>query len=116
MATRGWVLTTIKPAVYMAINNTGIYSDSAKTNVVGQLVFNIPCAYSTDIDAYMASVGNISYIQCTGYITVEGVDYPIMYADQYDPETGTIYLYTPNNTNGAAYYISNTAPDYVLLS
>lgn len=116
ISTRGWVLTTIKPAVYMAINNTGIYSDTAKTNVVGQLVFNIPCAYSTDIDAYMASVGNISYIQCTGYITVEGTDYPILYADQYDPETGTIYLYTPNNTNGEAYYIDSTTPDYVPLS
>lgn len=116
ISTRSWVLTTIKPATSMAINNTGIYSDSAKTNVVGQLVYNIPCAYSTDIDAYMASVGNVSYIQCTGYITVEGTDYPILYADQYDPETGTIYLYTPNNTNGAAYYISNTTPDYVSLS
>ena len=116
MATRGWVLTTIKPAVYMAINNTSIYSDSAKTNVVGQLVFNIPCAYSIDIDTYMANVGNISYIQCTGYVTVEGTTYQILYADQYDPETGTIYLYTTHNTNGEAYYISNTTPDYVLLS
>lgn len=116
ISTRGWVLTTIKPAVYMAINNTSIYSDTAKTNVVGQLVFNIPCAYSTDIDAYMASVGNISYIQCTGYITVEGTDYPILYADQYDPETGTIYLYTPNNTNGEAYYIDSITSDYVPLS
>lgn len=116
LSTRGWVLTTIKPVTHMAVQNQSIYSDTAKNNIVGNISFNIPCAYGADIDTIVVAISNIAYLNCSGYITVEGTTYPIMYADQFDPETGTIYLYTPNDTNGAAYYINSISPDYIELN
>lgn len=116
ISTRGWVLTTIKPAVYMAVQNQPIFSDTAHNNIVGNLSFNIPCAYDSDIDSIVMGIGNTAYLNCSGYIEVEGTTYPVLYADQFDPETGTIYLYTTHNTSGEAYYINTISPDYILLS
>lgn len=116
ISTRGWVLTTIKPVTDMAVQNQTIYSDTAKTNIVGNLSFNIPCVYGADIDTIVLAISNTAYLNCSGYVTVDGTTYPIIYADQYDPGTGTIYLYTPHNTNGTAYYINSISPDYVPLS
>lgn len=112
ISTRGWVLTTVKPPAYMAVSNTSIYSDTDKTDLIGTLILNIPCTYSGDIDTYIVGVSNMSYIMCAGYVTVGGVKYPVLYADQYDPETGTIYLYTTHDLNGTAYYIDSIQPDF----
>lgn len=116
LSTRGWVLTTIKPVTDMAVQNQSVYSDTAKNNIVGNISFNIPCAYGADIDTIVVAISNIAYLNCSGYITVEGTDYPIIYADQFDPETGTIYLYTPHNTSGEAYYINTISPDFIKLN
>lgn len=100
----------------MAVQNQTIFSDTAHNNIVGNLSFNIPCAYGSDIDTIVVAISNIAYLNCSGYIEVEGTTYPVLYADQFDPETGTIYLYTTHNTNGEAYYINTISPDYILLS
>lgn len=115
LATRGWVLTTVKPATHMAIQNQRIYSDAENNNVVGNLSFNIPCAYGADIDIIVLGISNIAYLNCSGYVTVNGTTYPIIYADQFDPSTGAIYLYTPHNTNGTVYYINSISPDFIEL-
>lgn len=115
IATRSWVMSVIKPATHMAVTNTTIYSDTEKTDIIGTLILNIPCTYGGDIDTYIVTVGSITYVMCSGYVTVSGVKYPVLYADQFDPETGTIYLYTPHNTNGTAYYIDPISPDFVDL-
>jgi hypothetical protein len=115
LATRGWVLSVIKPATHMAVANVSVYSDTDKTDIIGNLVINIPCAYSGDIDAYITEVGNISYVMCAGYVTVGGTNQAILYAEQFDPATGSIYLYTTQNENGAAYYIDSITPDFVNL-
>lgn len=116
LSTRAWVLTTIKPVTDMAVQNQSIYSDTAKNNIVGNISFNIPCAYGADIDTIVVAISNAAYLNCSGYITVEGTDYPIIYADQFDPETGTIYLYTSHNTSGEAYYINSISPDFIKLN
>lgn len=116
ISTRRWVLTTIKPVTDMAVQNQTIYSDTAKTNIVGNLSFNIPCVYGADIDTIIVGISNTAYLNCSGYVTVNGTTYPIIYADRFDPETGTIYLYTPHNTNGTAYYINSISPDYIKLN
>lgn len=116
LATKGWVLTTIKPVTDMAVQNQTIFSDTAKTHIVGNLSFNIPCVYGADIDTIVVGISNTAYLNCSGYVTVNGTTYPIIYADQFDPETGTIYLYTPHNTNGTAYYINSISPDYIKLN
>lgn len=112
LATRSWVMTTVKPPAYMAVSNTSIYSDTAKTDLIGTLILNIPCTYSGDIDTYLVGVGNMAYIMCAGYVTVGNVKYPVLYADQYDPETGTINLYTTHDLNGTAYYIDSIQPNF----
>lgn len=113
LATRGWVLTTIKPATHIAIANLTVYSDADKTDVIGNLVINIPCAYSGVIDTYMETIGNISYIMCSGYITLNSTIYAVIYADAYNSQTGAINLYTTQDTNGKTYYIDSPAPDYI---
>lgn len=116
LSTRGWVLSVIKPATHIAISNVTVYSDTDKTDVIGNLVLNIPCAYSGDIDTIIVGISSIAYLNCSGYVTVNGTTYPIIYANQFDPETGTIYLYTPHNTNGTAYYIDSISPDFIELN
>lgn len=116
ISTRGWVLTTIKPVTDMAVQGQVVYSDTTKNTEVGYICFNIPCVYGADIDTIVLAISNTAYINCSGYVTVNGTTYPIIYADQYDPETGTIYLYTPHNTNGTAYYINSISPDYIQLN
>ena len=116
ISTRAWLLSVIKPVTHMALQGLDVYSNIEKTNLVGLLVINIPCAYNSDIDEIVNLLGNMSYISCTGYVKVNNVNYPILYADQFDPGTGTIYLYTAQNTSGTAYYINNFSPDFVQLS
>lgn len=116
ISTRAWLLSVIKPVTHMATQGLDVYSNIEKTNLVGLLVINIPCAYNSDIDEIVNLLGNMSYISCTGYVNVNNVKYPILYADQFDPGTGTIYLYTAQNTNGTAYYFNNFSPDFVQLS
>jgi hypothetical protein len=113
LATRGWVLSVIKPATHMAIANLCVYSDADKTDIIGNLVINIPCAYSGDIDAYITEVGNNSYILCSGYIVLNNTTYAVFYADAYNSQTGAINLYTIQDTNGKVCYIDQPAPDYI---
>ncbi len=115
IATRGWVLTTIKPATHMAVAKVSIFSDAEKTDTVGTLVLNIPCAYSGDIDTYIIDASNMNYIMCAGYVTVSGVKYPVLYAGQYDSSTGAIDLYTAQNLDGVVYYIEYIVPDFINL-
>lgn len=116
ISTRSWVLTTIKPVTDMAVQGQTVYSDTTKNTEVGYISFNIPCVYGADIDTIVVGISNSAFLNCSGYVTVNGTTYPIIYADQFDPETGTIYLYTPHNTNGTAYYINGISPDYIQLS
>ena len=100
----------------MAVARVSIFSDAEKTDTVGTLILNIPCAYDGDIDTYLMSLGPSDYIMCAGYVAVVGgVKYPVLYADQYDSSTGAINLYTPQDLDGAVYYIEYIVPDFINL-
>lgn len=121
ISTRAWVLTTIKPATYLATESVDIFSDSAKQFVIGHLVYSLPTYYNADVDTIMTRVSNISYIQVSGYVdkSTNNNYEPIYGADQFDPETGTIYIYTPshnNNTGGYQVYINGFSPDFIPIS
>ena len=119
ISTRAWVLTTIKPATHLAIVSNELTSDSAYNNIIGKLICNMPVYYNMNVNTYIMAIGQISFLQCNGYITYNGVTEPIWGADSYDPGPHTITVYTPTHTyedGGISCFIAEIAPDYIDLS
>lgn len=119
MSTRAWVLTVIKPATHLALVSNELTSDSSYNNIIGKLVCNLPVYYNMDVNPLVSAIGNITFLQCNGYITYNGVTEPIWGADSYDPGPHTIKVYTPTHTyddGGITCFMSEIAPDYIDLS
>lgn len=110
--------TTVKPTMYMAVAHTTVYADVNKTNSIGIICFNIPYTNNNlNIGDYINNVGSDSYVICSGYVTIDNVKYSILYTDNYNSETGEIFVYTLHDAEGGInYYIGSINPAYIPLN
>lgn len=116
IATKGWVLIQLTPPMTYAVGTCDISTDDAKQNIIGLLIYNTPMHNNQNADEFMNLICNMAYLQCSGYITYNGVTEPVIGADSYDVASGAINIYTPtHNTNsgGIACFITQFAPDYI---
>lgn len=116
IATKDWVLTELTPPMTYAVGTCDISTDNAHQNIIGILIYNAPMYNNQNADEFMNLICNMAYLQCSGYITYNGVTEPLIGADSYDVASGAINIYTPtHNTNsgGIACFITQFSPDFI---
>lgn len=116
IATRGWVLTEKSIPTNLAIGTCDITDDSARQNVIGKLIYNIPAYTNQNVDTFMETISNVGYIMCTGYITYNNVTELVIGADSYTSSNGSILIYTPTHNldaGGIQAFITSFSPDYI---
>lgn len=116
IATRGWVLTEKSIPTNLAIGICDITDDSARQNVIGKLIYNIPAYTNQNLDTFMETISSVAYIMCTGYITYNNVTELVIGADSYTSSNGSILIYTPTHNldaGGIQAFITSFSPDYI---
>lgn len=120
ISTRGWVLTTIKPATHIAAGFNDLTSDSAGNNAIGTIFYSIPLTNDVNTtDSIIAAICTNTYFPCTGYITYNGKKEPIIAVDSYDKQAHSIVVYTPKydiNAGGISCFTGPFQPDTFTLT
>lgn len=100
----------------LAIGTCDITSDSARQNVIGKLIYNIPAYTGQNVDAFMETISSVNYIMCTGYITYNNVTETVIGADSYASSDGGILIYTPTHNidaGGITAFITSFDPNFI---
>ena len=118
IATRGWRLTTLKPATNVAAGYNYLTSDSGGSNHIGAIFYSLPATYIMNVDTTISAICDLSYFNVTGYITNNGITEPVVAVDTYNPTEHTINVYTPTHTvdsGGIRCYTAQFSPDFISI-
>ena len=118
IATRGWRLTTLKPATNVAAGYNYLTSDSGGSNHIGAIFYSLPATYIMNVDTTISAICDLSYFNVTGYITNNGITEPVVAVDTYNPTEHTINVYTPTHTvdsGGIRCYTAHFSPDFISI-
>ena len=118
-ATRGWVLTVIKPATKIAAGYSYLSSDSGGSELIGYIFYKLPATYNMNANVIVHNICDLTYLSVTGYITYNGITEPVVAVDTYDPTARTINIYTPTHTidnGGIQCFVQEFAPDFISIN